>query len=586
MANAETKICQNCKKSFEIQPEDFAFYEKMKVPPPTWCPDCRMMRRMLFRNQRLLFRRKDDATGNNIISGIPPGAPLKVYDVAYWWTDQWDPSTYERDYDFSRPFFEQFRDLLQSVPVFSRSVISMANGDYCDQAGFVKNSYLCFDFSNSENCAYVVNGEDVRDSMDVYHAEENELCYEDVMSDRNYQVFYSVDCQDCRDVWFSKDCGNCANCFGCAGLRNKSFHIFNEPYTKEAYFEKLKEYDLGSRRAVAEIRKKAEAFWLRFPVKFMHGFQNVDVSGEAIEDSKNVHNSYFVGTAENVRYGQVLWDKTVDSYDYFNFGLDATRMYECVTCGAQTSNIRFSWECWNAAHDIEYSAFCSTSSNLFGCVGLRSKQYCIFNKQYSKEEFEALREKIIQQMNDMPYTDRKGRVYRYGEFFPIELSPLAYNETTTQDFFPITKEIAEERGYVWRDPELRDYQTTKKGSELPDHIKDVPDSVVGEVIECSSCQRPYQVIPMELAFYRRIGIPAPELCPSCRFLKRLPFVNPPKFWHRKCQCAGAVSIDGVYKNQIEHFHGADACPNEFETAYAPEKPDIVYCAQCYQSEIL
>jgi RNA polymerase subunit RPABC4/transcription elongation factor Spt4 len=37
----ETKNCQNCKKDFNIEPDDFSFYEKMKVPVPTWCPECR-----------------------------------------------------------------------------------------------------------------------------------------------------------------------------------------------------------------------------------------------------------------------------------------------------------------------------------------------------------------------------------------------------------------------------------------------------------------------------------------------------------------------------------------------------------------
>lgn len=32
---SENKICQNCKTQFTIEPEDFKFYEKIKVPPPT-----------------------------------------------------------------------------------------------------------------------------------------------------------------------------------------------------------------------------------------------------------------------------------------------------------------------------------------------------------------------------------------------------------------------------------------------------------------------------------------------------------------------------------------------------------------------
>ena len=36
---SETKTCQNCKNDFIIEPDDFSFYEKMKVPAPTFCPE-------------------------------------------------------------------------------------------------------------------------------------------------------------------------------------------------------------------------------------------------------------------------------------------------------------------------------------------------------------------------------------------------------------------------------------------------------------------------------------------------------------------------------------------------------------------
>ena len=52
----EKRTCQNCKKDFTIKSEDFSFYEKIKVPAPTWCPECRMIRRMNFRNERSLYK--------------------------------------------------------------------------------------------------------------------------------------------------------------------------------------------------------------------------------------------------------------------------------------------------------------------------------------------------------------------------------------------------------------------------------------------------------------------------------------------------------------------------------------------------
>ncbi|MEK7077177.1 MAG: hypothetical protein AAB967_03020 [Patescibacteria group bacterium] len=68
MASSETKICQNCKASFEVDASDFAFYEKIKVPPPTFCPNCRMQRRMAWRNERILHKRKSDLSQEEIIT--------------------------------------------------------------------------------------------------------------------------------------------------------------------------------------------------------------------------------------------------------------------------------------------------------------------------------------------------------------------------------------------------------------------------------------------------------------------------------------------------------------------------------------
>ncbi|PIR68730.1 hypothetical protein COU48_02340, partial [Candidatus Nomurabacteria bacterium CG10_big_fil_rev_8_21_14_0_10_03_31_7] len=65
---SETKNCQNCKKNFTIEKEDFNFYEKMKVPPPTFCPECRSQRRMTSRNERVLYKAVCDLCKKNIIS--------------------------------------------------------------------------------------------------------------------------------------------------------------------------------------------------------------------------------------------------------------------------------------------------------------------------------------------------------------------------------------------------------------------------------------------------------------------------------------------------------------------------------------
>ena len=219
-----------------------------------------------------------------------------------------------------------------------------------------------------------------------------------------------------------------------------------------------------------------------------------------------------------------------------------------------------------------YSLNIRGCSNCFGCYGLKMKNYCILNKQYTKEQYEELLPKIIKHMNDMPYIDSKGRIYKYGEFFPFELSPFSYNETVAQEYFPLTKEEAIKQGYKWKDKEERNYQIDIKIEKIPDSINDTIDNITSKIIECGhkgncnqQCTEAFKIIPEELQFYQRMNLPLPRLCPNCRHYERLSQRNPMKLWHRSCMKEG--------------------CNNEFETTYDPNKPEIIYCEKCYQQEV-
>ena len=80
----ETKNCQNCKKDFTIEIEDFNFYEKIKVPPPTFCPECRLQRRLVWMINIVLFKRKCDFCGNAGLSMYKENAPYKIYCHKCW----------------------------------------------------------------------------------------------------------------------------------------------------------------------------------------------------------------------------------------------------------------------------------------------------------------------------------------------------------------------------------------------------------------------------------------------------------------------------------------------------------------------
>ncbi|TSC76710.1 MAG: Uncharacterized protein G01um101433_711 [Parcubacteria group bacterium Gr01-1014_33] len=594
--NSETKQCQNCKTEFLIEPDDFLFYEKIKVPPPTFCPECRMIRRMMFRNERVLYKRNVIGWDEPVFSIFPESSEFKVYYQKDWQSADFDALDFGRDYDFSRPFFEQIKTLMREVPWQHSFNQNAVESEYCNNAMDLKKCYLMFNSGMCENCFYGTDVLHSNDSLDLLDVSYGERSYELIHSERCHTCFFSTDLVECADVLFSHNLTNCHDCIGSVGLRNKQYCIFNKQFTREEYLKEKEKFDFGSARVRKELEAKIEDLRLGFPVKFMHGFSNVNSTGDYLRNCKDARQCFISRGLETCAYCQKILFGTAlfgaghdrDSYDLTIAA--GERGYEnCIGGGY---NVRFSW--LSVFHsDITYSMNCMNSTHIFGCVGLRNKEHCILNKQYTKKDYDALVPKIIQQMNDLPYKDTRGKIYAFGEFFPPELSPHAYNDTIAQEFFPLTKEEAREKGYSWRDLEERQYPITVFTNRLADHIKDVSDSILGETIECGhrgkcneDCATAFRIIPKELAFYREINLPLPRLCPNCRHYQRLKMRNPLRLWHRKCQCAGVQSKNSLYQNTASHSHGSSPCLNEFETSYSPDRKEIVYCEACYNQEVI
>ncbi|MCR4328154.1 MAG: hypothetical protein NUV53_01415 [Patescibacteria group bacterium] len=590
---SSVRTCQNCKNEFIIEPDDFAFYEKIQVPPPTFCSHCRYQRRLSWRNTWHLFKKTDARTGEKIFSLFPEESPIKIYEKEYWNGDGWDPMDYGRVYDFKRPFFEQFRDLFHTVPLPAHSVTNLVNCEYCTNANDLKGCYLVRASTRSEDSIYLIWDHESKHCLDSHMTNRCELSYGNLNTMRCYKTFFSVDCEDCQSVILSKDCVGCSDCFGCFGLRNKSYYIWNEPHTKESYAEVLASFDIGSAKSLDALTRRAYAHWKKYPHKFMHGRQNLGVSGDYISMSKNAKQCFRVRGTEDSKFCQNFLDgPSKDCYDYSNWGENVELVYETLIAGMGVYNVRFCWNNFPNVKNLEYCIFCPGSSDCFGCIGLKKKQYCIFNTQYSKDEFEKLRERIIAQMHEIPYVDKKGRIYTYGEFFPSELSPFPYESTEAYEFFPLDEHEAKDKGFVWYPTTRQTYPITLKSDSIPDHIKEVSDKVVQEVLECAhrgeckeECIGAFRVVSEEVAFCKQMNIALPRLCPNCRHYSRLALRNSPRFFVRKCQCAGIASENGIYKNFVSHSHGDGHCQIEFETSYGPERKEIIYCEQCYQAEV-
>ena len=397
--NSQTKNCQNCKKEFIIAPEDFDFYAKIQVPAPSFCPDCRLQRRMAFRNERTLYKRDCDLCKKSIVSVYNKDKEFPVYCSPCWWGDKWDATEYGRDYDFEKPFFQQFKELIGMVPRIALTVDSpkkLINSEYTNYASYMKNCFMVIAAEKNENCAHSSFILYSKDSVDCYKMLKVENSYELFNTQDCYKTYYSTDCNNCIDVYFSKDLNNCSDCFGCVGLRHKKYYIFNKPYLKEEYFKEIEKFNLGSFKCVKEIIKKVRRFWEKFPNKYYHGRKNNNVLGDYIYNSKNVFHSFDVMKGENSKYCNLI--TLIDNcYDYTDWGNNATLVYEAQNCGENINNIKFSNDSY-IGYNLNYCNWVYNSNNMFGCTSLKNKQYCILNKQYTKEEYEELVQKIIKHM--------------------------------------------------------------------------------------------------------------------------------------------------------------------------------------------
>lgn len=572
----ETRICQNCHNTFALYPEDFAFLEKIstatiKFPPPTFCPDCRMQRRMLWRNERSLFSRECDLCRKKMIAMYPAGTPFPVYCHDCWWNGDWDPTSHGRDYDFSRPFFSQFKDLVGGVPRMALEAYQNTNSPFTTYTWFCKNVYLSSSTMYAEN---IFNSPvswystDVYDSYQMHHGSRS---YESVNTRKGANIIFCVESNDCLDSVFLYDCRNCSHCFMSANLRNKSYVFRGQELSKEEYEQAMKSVDLSSREVIEKLKEEFASLKAQAIHRFAVMANTVNSSGNNLARAKNAFCCFTSEDIEDVRYSaQTI--KIKDGMDLYGCGDVGELIYEGVNVGYQETRSYFNANSFEGNNNVWYSDFCRQNcQELFGCNGLRKKQYCILNKQYSKEAFEALREKIVKHMDEMPYTDALGRVYKFGEFFPAELAPFAYNNTIAQSYFPLSAEEEGRAGFTWRVPDPPAYKVTLEGKDLPDKLGDTPNNILEQIISCShsglckhQCSTAFRFTKDELDFHYSIGVALPDKCLSCRFEERLIHRLPIKLWARQCS----------------------KCGKEIETPYSPDKSDIVYCESCYQQEIV
>lgn len=553
--------CGHCKLAFEISEKEREFLcrvspkiasESLSLSSPTLCPACRDRNRLAWRNDRTLYSRKCSKCTKGIVSCYNGLYPAPIYCSQCWLSDGWDPLDSGEPFDPARPFLDQFSELLSRIPHLALYNINPENSDYCNHAADMKDCYLVFASAWNERTLYATRSCNNNNSVDLVESDKNEFCYSVLDCQRCHNLQESTHCVNCADSYFLFACQGCHDCCGSANLRNARYVWFNEQLSKEAYQERLAKARLDTRTGRERIREQALSHLVQQPHRFATLTACENSTGDQLIHCKNCVQCFNISEAEDCAYCE-LGVAPKDSYDAS--GISGGEL--CYGIMNHVSSSRTISSCVTYYNDeCYYSYHCQSCRDVLGCVGLRHKQYCILNRQYSRDEYERVFSAIARQMQEAGI---------WGAFFPGALSPFGYNETEAQSVFPSSKEDITAIGYRWVELENRPPSAamTIAASDLPDEIRQVADGILECAIRCDATGKPFKIMKSELEFYRRNGIPVPAYHPDERYRRMLARRNSRKLFKRECS----------------------KCSSNIETGYSPERPEVILCEACYNAHV-
>ena len=565
------KTCADCGASFEITPEDLAFYDKVspifngkkyQIPPPVNCPDCRQRRRLLICNEFTLFSNKCDLCEKHVITEFKPDHTFPIYCRNCYLSDKWNPLDYGQEVDFNRSFFEQMKELFAKVPNQHLNVDGeIQNSEYIHYAGTSKNCYLIMHADFCEDCYYGYGFKDNRNCVDGFYNLHCDHCYDCITVHRSHTLTCCQDCTNCSFSSFLRDCIGCRNCFLCVGLRQKEYCFENEQLTKEEYEKRMKEINLGSHSQYQKFKKRRKELELKHTFKEFFGHNTENSLGDYLQNCKNVKCSYDCEDVESCKYCYQLVLGSKDNYDIYQFGTNLQQSYQSSIVGENSYHVLFNYLNYQGCHDLIYCMVMDACKDCFGCTNLRHNRYCILNKQYTKEEYEQIVPKIIEHMQSIS----TGSGGEWGEFLPPFLSNCGYNESTAQLYYPLKKEEALQLGFNWSEYIPPDPKADKiiSANQLPDNIDKIPEDVINWAIRCEVTGKPFKITKQEYRFYKDHNLPVPRRSWLQRHIDRLSQRNPRKLFKREC----------------------GKCNKAIDTTYAPERPETVYCEECYLKEV-
>lgn len=546
MTNQNAMKCTKCSSNFEYLLGEKEVYQRFALPLPQICSECRQKRRMMFRNEKKLYYNKSFKSGKQIIALYPSSSQFRIIDQDEWWNDGFDASIYGRDYDFSRPFFEQFKDLQKEVPRWSRIFINCENSDFTNNCDSTKNSYLAFSSHECENIYYCVRVMRSHDCIDCFNIIDSQYCSRSLELNNCYNVHFSQLAGNCNDCFFLFDCKGCKDCILCSGLRNGQYMILNKKYSPEEYEKFKKDFLIKLSKDQKQIEKMFKDIKSQTVHKNLTQTNAENCIGDFINDSKNIKNGFNISRSEDC-INIYDCDNIKDCYDNYSNDHKSELCLECDTCH-EVYNCQFC-SYVGGSNNMQYCEQCFYSENCFGCIGIKKEKNMILNKKYSDVDYKIMLNKI---------RDHMRKTGEYGHPFDPQLSSFAYNETVAQVYYPLDKEKAEHSGYKWYE-EQTETKHFSKNYEIPVNIEDVDIEICEKILKCEKTNENYKIIPQELSFYKKLHLPIPRISPDQRYKELINLQNP----------------------RILRFVKCNDCGENIETTHREEDNYKIICEKCY-----
>ncbi len=457
-------------------------FRKLRVTnPPAGDPANRIRHLGAFWQHLTLHRRKCDGTGRSIVSTYDENCPYPVWHRDYWIQNAHPPSA---EWNFDRPALQQIWGVFSRSPIPHNTAGGVENCEYTDDYWHSKNCYLSHNGVQCEDLRYCYRTYGVKDSRFAVYCFDSELCFETVNCKQCFELVHSLSCHRCRNSAFLYDCRNCSNCLFCWNLRNKEYCIDNVQLTREEYLLQRAKWDFRSRPQFDDatghfqeiVRTKAQHRSLSIT-------HSENVSGDYLDSSKNCELCFFAHSAQDC-LNCVRGEGLRDSMDCLAFDNNIELAYSSLLLSDYCYDIRF---CHNLAtcRFMEYCSFCLNSESCFGCSGLIGAKFCILNRPYPVDEYRALRERIIAQMQTEGV---------YGKFFPGYFAATPYDESWAAMHFPLSADQQQELGFR--------VETVKVERSAPD--------ASGQNGWDDLAKRPFRLDPDDLTFSEKLQVPLPD----------------------------------------------------------------------------